>query len=111
MTLAGGALFGATLALLLARYVASGWVAARLHAEPSILLRGIESEGWKFGGPVRLVPVLPSGVLDYPLGPTRVPLFQYVWASVVLLAAAISDIRGERPPQGGPDLCALPSPP
>jgi uncharacterized membrane protein YdjX (TVP38/TMEM64 family) len=100
LTLAGGALFGtfpgalyslagatmgATLAFLLARYVASGWVAARLHAKLPTLMQGIESEGWKFVGLVRLAPIIPFNALNYALGLTRIPLFQYVWASFAFM--------------------------
>lgn len=100
LTLAGGAIFGtlpgalysltgatigATLAFLLARYVASDWVAARLHAKLPALMDGIEAEGWKFVGLVRLVPILPFNALNYALGLTPVRLAHYVWASFVFM--------------------------
>lgn len=100
LTLVGGALFGAipgalyslagatagaTLSFLLARYVASGWVAARLHAKLPTLMRGIESGGWKFVGLVQLVPVIPFNALNYALGLTPIRLSHYVWASFVFM--------------------------
>lgn len=100
LTLAGGAIFGtltgalysltgatigATFAFLLARYVASGWVAARLQAKLPALMDGIHSEGWKFVGLVRLVPILPFNALNYALGLTPVKLAQFVWASFVFM--------------------------
>ncbi len=100
LTLAGGAMFGplsgalysltgatagATLAFLLSRYVASDLVAARLHAKLPTLMQGIESEGWKFVGLVRLVPILPFNALNHALGLTRLKLSHYVWASFVFM--------------------------
>lgn len=100
LTLAGGAMFGtlpgalysltgatvgATLAFLLARYVASDWVAARLHAKLPTLMQGIESEGWKFVGLVRLVPIIPFNALNYALGLTRIKVSHYAWASFVFM--------------------------
>lgn len=100
LTLAGGAMFGtlpgalysltgatigATFAFLLARYVASGWVVARLHAKLPALMDGIKSEGWKFVGLVRLVPILPFNALNYALGLTPIRLAHYVWASFVFM--------------------------
>ncbi|MGD9602388.1 MAG: VTT domain-containing protein [Gammaproteobacteria bacterium] len=100
LTLAGGAIFGtipgallsltgatigATFAFLLARYVASGWAAARLQAKLPTLMDGIESEGWKFVGLVRLVPILPFNALNYALGLTPIRLVHYVWASFAFM--------------------------
>jgi hypothetical protein len=80
-----GATAGATLAFLLSRYVASDWVAARLHTKLPTLMQGIESEGWKFVGLVRLVPILPFNGLNYALGLTRIKLSHYVWASFAFM--------------------------
>ena len=75
LTLAGGALFGpiwgtllnligatlgATIAFLIARYVASDLVAARSGEQLGRMMRGVEEEGWRFVAFVRLVPLFPS---------------------------------------------------
>ncbi|MGB5305768.1 MAG: VTT domain-containing protein, partial [Gammaproteobacteria bacterium] len=73
-TLAGGALFGpyygvlynltgatigATLAFMVARYLAADWVAQRTGTRLRQLVEGVEREGWRFVAFVRLVPLFP----------------------------------------------------
>lgn len=77
LTLAGGALFGpawgtlynlvgatlgATLAFLVARYLASHWVQARIESgaggRVDRLVKGVEAEGWRFVAFTRMVPLL-----------------------------------------------------
>lgn len=75
LTLAGGALFGllagallsltgatagATVAFLLARYVAADGVDRRLGQRVHAIKAGVEREGWRFVAFVRLVPCFPS---------------------------------------------------
>ncbi len=99
--LAGGALFGpvwgsiitllsatvgATLAFLIARYVASDWVARRTGGRLKRLTEGVEAEGWRFVAFVRLVPLFPFNLLNYALGLTRVRLWHYVVASLICMA-------------------------
>ena len=55
----------------------------------------METEGWRFVAFVRLVPLLPFAALNYALGLTRIPLWQYVIASYLAMlpgAAAYSYI-------------------
>ncbi|MDH3981127.1 MAG: TVP38/TMEM64 family protein, partial [Gammaproteobacteria bacterium] len=83
LTLAGGALFGpvlgtfynltgatlgATLAFLIARYLASDWVAEKTGGRVKQLISGVEGEGWRFVAFVRLVPLFPFNLLNYALG-------------------------------------------
>jgi uncharacterized membrane protein YdjX (TVP38/TMEM64 family) len=87
LTLAGGAIFGtvwggvysvtgatvgAACSFLIARYLAFALVSSRLHAKLPKLMRGIESEGWKFVALMRLAPMVPFNALNYALGLTRV---------------------------------------
>jgi uncharacterized membrane protein YdjX (TVP38/TMEM64 family) len=81
-----GATFGATLAFLIARYVASDWVAARTSDRLRRLLRGVEEEGWRFVAFVRLVPLFPFNLVNYAFGLTRIRLREYVLASFVCMA-------------------------
>ncbi len=106
LTLAGGALFGpvlgtlynlvgatlgATLAFLIARYLASDWVAAKAGGRVRQLINGVEGEGWRFVAFVRLVPLFPFNLLNYALGLTRLRLLHYVVATFVfMLPAAIA---------------------
>jgi len=100
ITLAGGALFGpilgtfynltgatlgATLAFLIARYLASDWVAARAGGRVKQLISGVESEGWRFVAFVRLVPLFPFNLLNYALGLTRLRLLPYVIATCIFM--------------------------
>jgi uncharacterized membrane protein YdjX (TVP38/TMEM64 family) len=101
LTLAGGALFGpiwgtllnligatlgATIAFLIARYVASDLVAARSGEQLGRMMRGVEEEGWRFVAFVRLVPLFPFNLMNYAFGLTRICLREYVLASFVCMA-------------------------
>ncbi len=106
LTLAGGALFGplwgtlynltgatagAVLAFLIARHLASDRVQARAGERLGRLIRGVESEGWRFVVFTRLVPLFPFNVLNYALGLTRIPLRQYFAATFLgMLPGAIA---------------------
>ena len=100
LTLAGGALFGpvwgtlynltgatvgAVLAFMVARYLASDWVAARTGGRAKQLMAGVEAEGWRFVAFVRLVPLFPFNLLNYALGLTRIRLWHYVLATYVFM--------------------------
>lgn len=106
LTLAGGALFGpvagtllnltgatigATLAFLVARYLASDWVEEKTGGRLKQLKQGVEAEGWRFVAFVRLIPLFPFNLLNYALGLTRIPLLVYVIASwIFMLPGAIA---------------------
>jgi uncharacterized membrane protein YdjX (TVP38/TMEM64 family) len=100
LTIAGGALFGpvwgsfysltgatlgATLAFLVARYLASDWVARKAGGRMKQLIEGVEAEGWRFVAFVRLVPFFPFNLLNYALGLTRIRLVHYVVASYLCM--------------------------
>ncbi len=100
LTLAGGALFGpvwgtlynltgatlgATLAFLIARYLASDWVARKASGWMKQLMDGVEKEGWHFVAFVRLMPLFPFNLLNYALGITRISLLHYIVASYLFM--------------------------
>lgn len=100
LTLAGGALFGpllgtfynltgatlgALLAFLVARYLASDWVAQRAGGRLKQLIAGVEVEGWRFVAFTRLVPLFPFNLLNYALGLTRIRLWHYLLATYVCM--------------------------
>ena len=100
ITLAGGALFGpvlgtfynltgatlgATLAFLIARYLASDWVAQKTGGRVKQLINGVEGEGWRFVAFVRLVPLFPFNLLNYALGLTRLRLLHYIIATYIFM--------------------------
>ncbi len=76
-----GATFGATLAFLVARFLASGWVEQKTGGRLKQLKEGVEGEGWRFVAFVRLVPLFPFNLLNYALGLTRIKLSHYIIAS------------------------------
>jgi len=99
-TLAGGALFGpvlgtlynltgatlgATLAFLIARYLAADMVANKAGGRIKQLINGVEAEGWRFVAFVRLVPLFPFILMNYALGLTRLRLLHYIIASFVFM--------------------------
>lgn len=101
LTLAGGALFGvvsgallslvgatggATLALLIARYLAADWVERRVSGHLQEIKVGVEREGWRFVAFVRLVPIFPFNLLNYALGLTRIPVATFAVTSFVTMA-------------------------
>ena len=106
LTLAGGALFGpvlgtfynltgatigATLAFLIARYLASDWVEEKTGGRLKQLKKGVEGEGWRFVAFVRLVPLFPFNLLNYALGLTKIRLSHYLLASYLcMLPGAIA---------------------
>ena len=81
-----GATAGATLAFLVARYLAADWVAEKAGGRLKQLIAGVEAEGWRFVAFVRLVPLFPFNFLNYALGLTRIRLLDYVFASFVCMA-------------------------
>lgn len=80
-----GAMIGSTVAFLIARYLASDWVAAKAGGKLKSLMTGVEKEGWKFVAVVRLVPLIPFNLLNYALGLTRIPLSHAIIASVIFM--------------------------
>jgi uncharacterized membrane protein YdjX (TVP38/TMEM64 family) len=74
---------GATLALLIGRYFARQWVAARLANYPKFKAvdEAVAREGWKIVALTRLSPVFPFNLLNYAFGLTNVRVRDYVIAS------------------------------
>ncbi len=74
---------GATLAFLIARYLARDWVTRRIKKYPqaAAMDRAIEKSGFKAVVLLRLQPVLPFNILNYALGLTSIRLRDYMLAS------------------------------
>lgn len=81
-----GATIGASLAFLIARYLAGDWVARRTGGRLKRLVEGVEAEGWRFVAFVRLVPLFPFNLTNYALGLTRIGLLPYVTTSFIAMA-------------------------
>ena len=98
VTLAGGALFGlwvglvvvsfastlgACLAFLLSRYVLRDSVRRRFGDKLSRIDRGVEEEGSFYLFTLRLIPIFPFFVINALMGLTPMRLFTYAWISQV----------------------------
>lgn len=81
-----GATIGASMAFLVARYVAGNWVARKTAGWLKRLINGVESEGWQFVAFVRLVPLFPFNLTNYALGLTRIGFLPYVITSLICMA-------------------------
>src|SRR3990172_1104496 len=81
-----GATLGATLAFLIARYLAADWVSRKAGGRLKQLIDGVEAEGWRFVAFVRLVPLFPFNLSNYALGLTRIGFLPYVITSLVCMA-------------------------
>src|SRR5262245_28280499 len=81
-----GATLGATVAFLVARYVAADWVRRTAGARLARIIKGVEAEGWRFVAFARLVPLVPFNLLNYALGLTRIPIIAYALASLICMA-------------------------
>lgn len=80
-----GATLGASLAFLIARYLASDWVEQKTAGRLKQLKQGVENEGWRFIAFVRLVPLFPFNLLNYALGLTRIRLSHYIITSYICM--------------------------
>ncbi|PAU86519.1 pyridine nucleotide-disulfide oxidoreductase [Pseudomonas sp. WN033] len=98
MTLIAGALFGlwwgtllvsfastlgATLAMLISRFLLRDWVKARLNQRLETLDQGIAQEGAFYLFALRLVPAFPFFLINLAMGLTKLPVRTYWWVSQV----------------------------
>lgn len=96
MTLAAGALFGAmwgtvlvsfasTLgsvsALCMSRYLLREFVGARFPDRAQMIDAGIKREGWMYVLSLRLIPVIPSWLVNLLMGVTSIKLSTFWWTS------------------------------
>lgn len=96
MTLAGGAMFGfwvgllvvsfastigATLACFVARFLLRDWVQNKFGEKLSRINKGIEKEGSFYLFSLRLVPIFPFFVINLAMGLTPMKLWTFYWVS------------------------------
>ena len=96
MTLVAGALFGllggtllvsfastlgATLAMLISRFLLRDWVQAKFSQRLGGIDQGIEREGASYLFALRLVPVFPFFLINLAMGLTKLPARTYWWVS------------------------------
>ena len=85
------ATIGATLAFLVGRYFARGWISKKIAGNDKFAAidRAVGEEGLKIVLLTRLSPVFPFNLLNYGLGVTGVALKDYVVASVGMIPGTI----------------------
>ncbi len=85
------ATIGATLAFLVGRYFARGWISKKIadNNKFAAIDRAVGEEGLKIVLLTRLSPVFPFNLLNYGLGVTGVSLKDYVVASVGMIPGTI----------------------
>ncbi|MEM9018272.1 MAG: TVP38/TMEM64 family protein [Verrucomicrobiota bacterium] len=79
---------GASLAFLIGRHLARGWVEGRIEGNRtfSSIDGAVAKEGWKIVGLTRLSPIFPFTLLNYAYGITRVKFSHYLLASWIGMA-------------------------
>ena len=100
LTLAGGAIFGPVLGVLLnwigascgaacsfliTRHLLYDWFSKRRGAKLNKLIAGVEQKGWVFIAFLRLVPIIPFSLVNSGLGLTRIKFRLYLLVSTVFL--------------------------
>lgn len=83
-----GALIGAALAFLAARYFATDWVLANMGDKLKTIRDGVSRAGWRFVALVRLAPVLPFNVLNCALGVTEIRFPEYLITTAIFMLPA-----------------------
>lgn len=103
-----GAIIGATIAFLIARYAARGLVERRLSNNPrfAAIDRAVGAEGLKIVTLLRLSPVVPFSLLNYGLGLTHVRLSDYLIAMIGIVPGTLLYVYYGKV---GGDLAALAS--
>jgi uncharacterized membrane protein YdjX (TVP38/TMEM64 family) len=86
-----GATLGATLAFLVGRYLARGWVAQRIAGTDKFraIDHAVGREGFKIVLLTRLSPVFPFNLLNYAFGVTSVSLRDYVLGCIGMIPGTV----------------------
>lgn len=83
-----GAMIGAALGFLIARYFASDWVTRKSEGILKKLIEGVNAEGWRSVALTRLVPIFPFSILNYAFGLTQIPFLHYIVTSLICILPA-----------------------
>lgn len=103
LTLAGGAIFGpviglilnligattgAAFAFLITRYLTHRWVLKNRNEKFQQLIAGVDEKGWMFVAFLRLIPVIPFNLVNYGMGITSIKFRLYLIATFFFLIPA-----------------------
>lgn len=78
-----GAILGATLAFISARYVLGNWIQHRYGVHLRTFNREMSRHGHNYLITFRVVPVMPFFLVNYLAGMTRMPLGRFIWTTAV----------------------------
>lgn len=86
-----GATIGATLAFLVGRYAARGWISKKIEGNDKFAAidKAVGKEGFKIVLLTRLSPIFPFNLLNYGMGVTGVSLRDYFFGSVGMIPGTI----------------------
>jgi uncharacterized membrane protein YdjX (TVP38/TMEM64 family) len=86
-----GATLGATLAFLVGRYIARGWISRKIEGNPKFkaIDEAVGREGFKIVLLTRLSPVFPFNLLNYALGVTQVSLRDYFFGCIGMIPGTV----------------------
>jgi len=80
-----GAMVGAAAAFLLGRTLGHDVLSRHAHGKVLAVKAGIEKEGWRFVAFLRLVPLLPFGVVNVALGTTDIGFAAFIVTSLITM--------------------------
>lgn len=80
-----GAILGASISFLISRRFLFNWLNNKDNPRFISLTHGVERHGWQFVALLRLLPVIPFGIVNYGLGLTRINFNHYVIATAIFL--------------------------
>ncbi|KTD18358.1 TVP38/TMEM64 family protein [Legionella jordanis] len=83
-----GASFGAALAFLISRHLATDWFSGKRGPRMNKLILGVENNGWQFVALLRLVPIIPFNLVNYGLGLTGIKFSHYLITTLIFLTPA-----------------------
>lgn len=86
-----GATLGATLAFLVGRYVARGWISKKIEGNQKFkaIDSAVGEAGFKIVFLTRLSPVFPFNLLNYALGVTQVSLRDFSFGSIGMIPGTV----------------------
>ncbi len=85
------AIFGATFAFLIGRYLSRDWVCQQLEKHPKFkaIDRAVAQKGFKIVLLTRLSPIFPFNLLNYAFGITQVSLKDYILGSIGMIPGSV----------------------
>ena len=84
-------MISSTLCFLIARHVAHDWVSRKIAGTPRLkrIDDAIAVDGWKIVALLRLSPLIPFSLINYAFGLTRIPIGQYVAATLAIIPGTL----------------------